>query len=74
MLLLFLLLQFLLVLEELLLILSRACGMNRGGATAGKFQQTEAGDDSLLVAPELDRDLPVSVDLLYRGIVILTIS
>ena len=74
MLFLLLLFEFLLVLQELLLVLSGACSVNRSGATAGEFQQAEGGDHSLFVAPELDRNLSVSVDLLYRGIVILTVS
>ena len=74
MLLLFLLLQFLLVLQQLLLVLGRARGVDGGGAAAGELQQPQAGDDSLFVASELDRDLSVSVDLLYRGVVILAVS
>ena len=74
MLLLLLLLQFLLVLQELFLVLSRACSVNCGGATAGEFEETQGGDDSLLVTSELDGHLAVSVDLLYGGIVILAVS
>ena len=74
MLLLLLLLQFLLVLQQLLLVLGRAGSVDCGGAAAGEFEETQGGDDSLLVTSELDRHLTVSVDLLYGGIVILAVS
>ena len=74
MLLLFLLLELLLVLQQLLLVLCRAGSVDCGGAAAGEFEEAQAADHSLFVTSELDRHLSVSVDLLYSGIVILTIS